>query len=112
MTGQSGPDEPDEPGTAASPPIPGTITWRPTAVPDLLEARLVAGNGAADGLYVGYIVRRAGDGEDEWHGYIGIEHVLLAVGSREAVQAAVEQAAREAWTTRRQGRAEGGTGRV
>ena len=71
------------------------ITWRPTDVRDLLEARIVDDDGSA--LYAGYIVRRAGEGDDEWHGYIGIAHVLVGVGRREAVQAAVERAAREAW---------------
>ncbi len=66
------PHGPDDPGSSP------TITWRPTTVRDLLEARLTDGD-----AYVGYVVRRAGDGEDEWHGYIGIEHVLIAVGTRQ-----------------------------
>ena len=68
------------------------ITWRPTTVRDLLEARLADGD-----AYVGYIVRRAGEGE--WHGYVGVTHLLVAVGTREVVQAAVEQVARNTWTT-------------
>ncbi len=78
---------------------PPAITWRPTTVRDLLEARLADGDADGD-AYVGYVVRRAGERADEWHGYIGFTHVLVAVGTREAVQAAVEQAVRGAWIAR------------
>ena len=83
-----------------------TIHWRPVNVTDLLEARLVSGNGDGDderGLYVGYIARTPGDGNDEWRGYIGITHVLVAVGTREIVQAAVEQRVRDLLATRAAG---------
>ncbi len=88
-------DGPDEPGAAVS---SATIMWRPTNVRDLLEARLPDGD-----AYVGYIVRRAGESEDEWHGYVGVTHVLVAVGTREVAQAAVEQVVREAWAARQAG---------
>lgn len=71
---------------------PPPITWRPTDVRDLLEARLADG-----GAYIGYVVRCAGESEDEWRGYIGVTHTLVAVGTRGAVQAVVERAAHEAW---------------
>ncbi len=91
MTGES-----DEGGWTHSWQEAPAITWRPTNVRDLLEARLTDGD-----AYVGYIVRRAGESEDEWHGYVGVTHVLVAVGTREVVQAVVERAAREVWATRR-----------
>jgi len=72
------------------------IAWMPVAnLIDLLEARLVDGNGAD--LYAGYVARTPGDGDDEWRGYVGVTHVLVSIGLREAVQAVVERAAREAW---------------
>ena len=83
------PDGPDEPGM---PPL----IWREVGIPNLLEARLI--RGAGNGVYVGYVARSPGD--DEWRGYIGLTHTLVALGTRDAVQAAVEQAAREAWTAR------------
>ncbi len=94
MTGQSGPDEPDEPEAP-------TITWHQVVVPDLLEARITTGDDGdgGEGLYAGYVARSPGD--NEWRGYIGLTHTLVALGTRDAVQAAVEQAAREAWATRR-----------
>jgi len=89
------PNGPDERGTTTVLP---TITWRPVNVPDLLEARLDVGDGPA--LYTGYVARTPGDGDDEWRGYVGVTHVLVSIGRREAVQAAVERAAREAWAAR------------
>ncbi len=80
------PDGPDEPGM---PPL----IWREVGIPNLLEARLI--RGAGNGVYVGYVARSPGDDE-----YIGLTHTLVALGTRDAVQAAVEQAAREAWTAR------------
>jgi len=83
------PDGPDEPGM---PPL----IWREVGIPNLLEARLIMG--AGNGVYVGYVARSPGD--NEWRGYIGLTHTLVALGTHDAVQAAVEQAAREAWTAR------------
>jgi len=83
-----------QPTTVSSSSSSPPITWRPTNVRDLLEARLPDGD-----AYVGYVVRRAGDGDDEWRGYVGVTHVLVSIGRREAVQATVERAAREAWST-------------
>ncbi len=101
MTEQSGPDEPEQ----GMPPI----TWRPVVVPDLLEARIVTGDDGDgdDGLYVGYVTRTPGRG-DKWHGYVGFQHESVGVGTREAVQAAVEQAARAAWAARPRRRDRGG----
>jgi len=82
-------DGPGEPGAL-------TITWREVGIPNLLEARLIMG--AGNGVYVGYVARSPGD--NEWRGYIGLTHTLVALGTRDAVQAAVEQAARDAWAAR------------
>jgi len=60
--------------------------------------------GAGNGVYVGYVARSPGD--DEWRGHIGLTHALVSIGTREAVQAAVEQAAREAWAARQRAAAE------
>ncbi len=76
------------------------ITWRPVIGRELFEARVVIKSGRSPGWYVGYVARTLGDGDDEWRGYVGITHVLVSIGRREAVQAAVERAAREAWATR------------
>jgi len=84
-------DGPGEPGAL-------TITWREVDTPDLLEARLIVGTG--NGVYVGYVARSPGD--DEWRGHIGLTHALIGIGTREAMQAAVEQAAREAWAARQE----------
>ena len=80
-----------------------TITWRQVVVPDLLEARIVTGDDGDgdDGLYVGYVARTPGRG-DKWHGSVGFQHESVGMGSREAMQAAVEQAAREAWAARQE----------
>ncbi len=83
------PDGPDEPGM---PPL----IWREIGIPNLLEARLIVGVG--NGVYVGYVARSPGD--DEWRGYIGLTHVLVGMGQRQVVQAAVERVAREAWAAR------------
>jgi len=64
---------------------------------DLLEARLDVEDGPA--LYAGYVARTPGDSDDEWRGYVVVAHVLVSIGRRDAVQAAVERAAREAWAT-------------
>jgi len=80
-----------------------TITWRPVNVPDLLEARLVVGDGNDGGLYAGYVARTPGDGNDAWRGYIGLMHLPVGIGRRPAVQAAVERAARAAWAARMAG---------
>ncbi len=85
------PDNPDDPRAQSTPP---PVTWRSTNVRDLLEARLTDGD-----TYLGYVVRRAGESEDEWHGYVGVTHVLVAVGTREVAQATVEQVARDTWAT-------------
>jgi len=85
-----GPDEPEAP----------TITWRQVVVPDLLEARIVTGgdDNGDDGLYAGYVARTPRG--DKWHGYVGLQHESVGMGTREVVQAAVERAAREAWAAR------------
>ncbi len=86
------PDGPDEP----EPETP-TITWRMVVVPDLLEARIVTGDDGdgGEGLYAGYVARTPRG--DKWHGYVGLQHESVGMGTREAMQAAVERAAREAW---------------
>lgn len=79
------------------------ITWRPVNVTDLLEARIVVGDGDHGdhgGFYAGYVARTPGDGDDEWRGYIGVTHAPVGMGQREAMQAAVERAARAAWGAR------------
>jgi len=85
-----GPDEPEAP----------TITWRMVVVPDLLEARIVTGgdDNGGEGLYAGYVARTPRG--DKWHGYVGLQHESVGMGTREAMQAAVERAAREAWGQR------------
>jgi len=82
-------------GQSEHAPSPPTITWRPVDALDLFEARIIDEGGRA--LYVGYVGHTPRDGDDEWRGYVGVTHVLVSIGRREAVQAAVERAAREAW---------------
>jgi len=91
------PDGPDEP----EPETP-TITWRDVETPHLLEARLVTGgdDNGDDGLYAGYVARTPRG--DKWHGYVGLQHESVGMGTREAMQAAVEQAAREVWAAQQQ----------
>ena len=91
-------DGPDEPGAMSSSP---PITWQPVDALDLFEARIIDEGGRA--LYVGYVGHTPRDGDDQWRGYIGVTHVPVGMGRREAVQAAVERAAREAWAARRVG---------
>ncbi len=89
------PDGPDEPEPEAP-----TITWRMVVVPDLLEARITTGDDGdgGEGLYAGYVARTPRG--DKWHGYVGLQHESVGMGTREAMQEAVERAAREAWAAR------------
>lgn len=93
------------PATSSEP----AITWRPVNVPDLLEARIIVRDGdhgghgghrGHGGFYAGYVARTPGDGDDEWRGNIGVTHAPVGMGQREAMQAAVERAARAAWGAR------------
>ncbi len=92
-----GPDEPEAP----------TITWRMVVVPDLLEARIITGDDGDgdDGLYAGYVARTSRG--DKWHGYVGLQHESVGMGTRGAVQAAVEQVVREAWAAQQETAQEG-----
>ncbi len=66
------------------------IQWREEA-PHLYAAQLVDAEGVA--FYVGYVAE--GPGSDVWRGYLGRTFTPVGMGSRAAVQAAVEQRAVE-----------------
>ncbi len=94
---------PDEPGATWATSSSSTILWRPVVGRDLFEARIPARSGRSPGWYAGYVARTPGDGDDEWRGYIGLTHVPIGMGRREAVQAVVERRVRELLATRAAG---------
>jgi len=63
--------------------------------PDIIEARRIDADGRA--LYVGYVARTPGDGDDEWRGYVGLSHAPVGMGRLRSVQAAVDRVPRAEW---------------